>query len=112
MDKSRSSHRVRGALATLPDRKPARVWGGSGSGTVCALCGQPVTAQQPELELEFAGDPSGGLTCYHVHVLCFSLWESERKVLLGASDHGTIADRGRTRSQTGEPEWPGTQDPG
>lgn len=71
---------VRQAIQTgkLPRRRPERTWGGTGSGCPCAVCGRPVTRDEVEIELEFAGGDDGrsegGL---RVHVSCLSAWELE-----------------------------------
>lgn len=82
MDEGRLRERIREAIAAdkLPDRRPDHTWGGFGSGTNCALCGETVSAQETELELDF-GDGRGGRICRVVHAPCFNLWESERKNL-------------------------------
>jgi hypothetical protein len=64
----------------LPDRSPERTWAGRGCGTVCALCGDPVEADELEYELEYVtGDQDKPSTAYHVHISCFWTWESERQ---------------------------------
>ena len=73
--------RVRDATRTgkLPDRSPERTWGGPGSGTCCAICGERLRHDEVEYELEFAtGDNGKGAENYHVHVCCFSAWERQR----------------------------------
>ncbi|HEX7035694.1 MAG TPA: hypothetical protein VF210_07960 [Pseudomonadales bacterium] len=107
----------------LPARRPDRTWGGTGSGSPCAICGQPVTPDEVEIELEFAGD-YGGRTDrgFHVHVRCLSAWELElerlqepspmadrsarpaARALPTASPDGRIARRGRTDQHQRERE--------
>lgn len=81
MDKKRLRQKIRNVIeaGTLPDRRPERMWGGPGSGVVCALCGETVTADQTELELEFVANEQDGYLVHHAHVGCFSLWEAERE---------------------------------
>ena len=63
----------------LPSRRPDRTWGGPGVGAACAVCGEAVTKDQLEFEVEFAHDgDSPGLDKFHVHVRCFAAWEFER----------------------------------
>ena len=63
----------------LPSRRPDRTWGGPGVGAACAVCGEPVTRDQLEFEIEFAHNGTNpGLDKYHVHVRCFAPWEFER----------------------------------
>ncbi len=46
----------------------------------CTLCGEPVTRNQMELEIELTRHgATPGLTRYHLHTKCFAAWELERK---------------------------------
>ena len=66
----------------LPRRKPDRTSGGPGSGKLCSLCGQRVTLEQIEMEIEFnrhAVQP--GLDRYYLHVGCLAAWEFQRAKL-------------------------------
>jgi hypothetical protein len=64
----------------LPSRAPDRSWGGPGVGAPCAVCGQPVTKDEKELEIQFARDGDNpGLDKFHVHIRCFAAWEFERR---------------------------------
>lgn len=68
------------AAGKLPDRAPERIWGGPGSGGACALCGEPVPAEQTELELEFSQNTqANGGGVHRLHARCFTLWELERR---------------------------------
>jgi hypothetical protein len=63
----------------LPYRRPDRTWGGPGVGAPCTICGEPVTKDQLEFEIQFTidgGEP--GLDKFHVHIRCFAAWEFER----------------------------------
>jgi hypothetical protein len=63
----------------LPNRRPDRTWGGPGVGASCTICGEPVTTEQLEFEIQFAVDgDEPGLDKFHVHVRCFAAWELER----------------------------------
>ena len=62
----------------LPNRRPDRTWGGPGVGAECTICGQPVTGDQKEFEIEFRRDGDPGLDKFHVHIRCFAAWEFER----------------------------------
>jgi hypothetical protein len=62
----------------LPDRPPARWWGGLGSGAPCAVCSRCVNADELEFELEFAGENGEQPDYYHVHLRCYSTWKSGR----------------------------------
>lgn len=71
---------------TLPIAKPARTFGGPGSDVACAVCGEPVTHDQMELEIEFnRHGVAPGLDRYHLHVRCFAAWEFERTKIEGTS---------------------------
>ena len=63
----------------LPTRAPNRTFGGIGTGKTCAVCGEVLTAQQMEFEIEFnrLGDGSG-TDHYFLHPRCFAAWEFER----------------------------------
>jgi len=64
----------------LPARAANRTFGGPGNGSVCAVCGEPVTSNQMELEIEFNRHGAApGLDRYHLHTKCFAAWETERK---------------------------------
>jgi hypothetical protein len=76
--------RVQESLRTgrLPSRSPTRMWGGHGSGARCMICGDSVTSDELEYELEFAPLEEGhSSTNRHVHIRCFSAWEFERQNL-------------------------------
>lgn len=84
----------------LPARAADRTWGGPGSGLGCAVCGQPLIADESELELEFF--PEGGsadCATHHLHLQCFDAWELERQHgsspshRASAVNDGTIGDR-------------------
>jgi hypothetical protein len=63
----------------LPARSPDRVWGGPGVGASCTICGEPVTKDEKEFEIQFEQDGGGGLDKFHVHIRCFAAWEFERR---------------------------------
>ena len=63
----------------LPGRKPDRTYGGPGSGKLCSLCGERVTLEQIEMEIEFnrhGAQPR--LDRYYLHVGCLAAWEFQR----------------------------------
>jgi hypothetical protein len=64
----------------LPNRRPDRTWGGQGIGVPCTICGEPVTRNQLEFEIQFTidGGTEPGLERFHIHVRCFAAWEFER----------------------------------
>lgn len=59
----------------LPDRAPARVWGGPGTGIECALCAQAI----PPSEMEYEADAAVGNTVrtLHFHFVCHAAWQLE-----------------------------------
>jgi hypothetical protein len=58
---------------TLPTRRADRRFGGPGTGAPCAVCGQPVTLDQHEIEIEFnRHGPMPGLDRYHLHRRCLA----------------------------------------
>ena len=63
---------------TLPNRRPDRSWGGRGGGFACTVCRIPVTADEFEVELEFARPGDLEPDTHHVHVRCFHAWQTER----------------------------------
>jgi hypothetical protein len=67
----------------LPNRRPIRSWGGPGAGARCTICGALVTLDELELEIEFARDGDAGRDEHHVHVPCFTAWETEVQKLEG-----------------------------
>lgn len=83
-DESMLHEKAREALRAgiLPNRRPDNTWGGPGNGIDCTICGQAMTANDLEIEIEFVGshdDPCQGV--YRVHPRCFSIWETERRNL-------------------------------
>ncbi len=59
----------------LPDRAPARVWAGAGSGKPCALCGDVIPHSDVEYEVE-AGGVRASQTL-HFHFACHGAWQLE-----------------------------------
>lgn len=59
----------------LPDRAPARVWGGPGTGVECALCAQAI----PPNEMEYEADAAVGnaVRTLHFHFVCHAAWQLE-----------------------------------
>jgi hypothetical protein len=65
--------------AAVPTRKPDRTFGGPGSNEACAVCGETVTKDQMEFEIEFnRHGPTPGLDRFYLHPRCFAAWEFER----------------------------------
>ncbi len=74
--------KAREAIRTgkLPSRRADRTWGGPGVGAPCTVCGEAVTKDQLEFEVQFARDGDNpGPDKFHVHVRCFAAWEFERE---------------------------------
>jgi hypothetical protein len=63
----------------IPRRDPDRTWGGSGVEMPCTICGERITRDQVEYELQFSHDGANtGLDRFHLHLRCFAAWEMER----------------------------------
>jgi hypothetical protein len=95
-DKTKIHQKAREAIQAgkVPNRCPQRVWGGPGSGACCALCGDSVTQDEFEMELEFArGDGDSGVVEYLFHVSCYTAWDSERRNFNGTA-RGTMVGSG------------------
>ncbi len=56
----------------LPKDPALRVYGGPSAGTTCGLCGQPIGAGAPEIEIE-THEPGGVL----LHPDCYAIWLAE-----------------------------------
>jgi hypothetical protein len=53
----------------LPLRSPERMWGGPGAGTLCSVCGMPITEVDKELEVQVQHDSvKPGLDRFHFHI--------------------------------------------
>ena len=75
--------KAREAIRTgkLPNRRPDRTWGGPGVGASCTICGEPVTKDQLEFEIQFSRDGNNpGLDKFDLHIRCFAAWELERSM--------------------------------
>jgi len=59
----------------IPARPADQVWGGAGSGGLCAICELRLERHEVEYELEFS--EGGSARSYHVHVACCMTWEAE-----------------------------------
>jgi len=72
-------------LGSIPRDRPKGLWGGSGSGESCPVCGHVVDAAEMELEVEFEITEVGtqGVREFHLHLPCFAAWEIERKAAPG-----------------------------
>lgn len=73
--RARAHERI--ASGQLPRTRPARSWGGRGSGLPCSLCEQPIAETGPEMELEFDGAVTA--TALRFHLQCQSIWDSVRR---------------------------------
>ena len=81
--KAREAIRAR----NLPLRSPDKLCGGPATGDRCAVCGESMTPGEIELEIEFTHDSEGGRTRYHVHPLCFAIFNRELERLSGRADN-------------------------
>ena len=73
----RARARERIAQQTLPRTKPARTWGGRGTGQHCSLCDEPILDTEPEMELEYEAATPAQVVRFHLQ--CQSAWEAERQ---------------------------------
>jgi hypothetical protein len=109
-DETARRHKAREAIAAgvLPNRAPARTWGGKGVGAQCTICGEAITTQEIEFELEFGVDPPVR-EHYRLHMRCFAAWEFERASMSGTrhpiaapealkAPNGDVTMRARERS--------------
>jgi hypothetical protein len=60
----------------LPSEVPSRMWGGRGTGQLCALCDQPI--HRGDVELEVEGRVHGAVRTFRFHWVCQSVWHIER----------------------------------
>jgi hypothetical protein len=60
----------------LSCERPARLWGGTGDGSQCAVCGSPIAPNEIGFELE--GGDSGGPP-RNVHAHCLKAWDDVRQ---------------------------------
>jgi hypothetical protein len=74
-------------IGKLPAGRPDRITLiGTGSGATCAVCDEPVTPDQMELEIEVKRHKSTpSLEAYSFHAKCFQAWEFEREKVRGVS---------------------------
>jgi hypothetical protein len=98
-DKTELHKKAREAIKAgkVPNRRPQRMWGGTGDGACCVICGGVVTQHEFGMDLEFAredGDPDK--VEYHFHVRCYTAWDSERGKLDGPG--GTTGGSDRTQA--------------
>lgn len=117
-DRTALRDRVQEAIRAgkLPNRAPESSWGGLGCGAACAICGERLSPDEVELELEFAtGQDGRGRENYHLHVACFSAWKFERQKLEskqnGMAASGLPGAGGENRLAAHEREVPLERDP-
>jgi hypothetical protein len=73
----------------VPSRYPDKLWGGPATGDRCAVCGDSTTPGEIALEIEFARGSEAGRTSYHVHPLCFAIYNRELERFHGTDNVGT-----------------------
>lgn len=81
-DALRDAARERIEQSRLPCTKPARMWGGRGSGHACSLCDRPILDSEPEMELEYEGTDRQSVIRFHLQ--CQSIWDEARQQLESA----------------------------
>jgi hypothetical protein len=67
--------RERIASGQLPREAPSRIWGGHGTGQLCALCDKPIERDEVEYEVEEHID--GTVQLFRFHMVCQSVWQLE-----------------------------------
>ena len=60
----------------LPFNSVSRFWGAPADGEICDVCEKPITKQQLVLEGIASRENQKPI---HFHVLCFELWNDERR---------------------------------
>jgi hypothetical protein len=66
--------RERIARQQLPSRGLSRMWGGYGTGQLCALCDKPIQPNEVEYEIEHTG---AAVQTFRFHIVCLSAWQLE-----------------------------------
>jgi hypothetical protein len=79
--------RERLASGRLPRMHSQCIWGGYGSGDVCALCGEPIRSTEVEFEVPEPEDGAVGRHADHLHatpgtalkfhITCHAAWQLE-----------------------------------
>ena len=77
LEELRARARERIEQQLLPRAKPARMWGGRGTGLACNLCDAPILQSEPEMELEYETPAAIPVVRFHLH--CQTVWEAERQ---------------------------------
>jgi hypothetical protein len=79
MDEPSVVERLRAMLMSgrIPHGRPARIFGGPGSGAPCDACGDAIAAEDAEVEMDF---PDGPTLLFHPR--CFQVLESLRQEFL------------------------------
>ena len=58
-----------------PVQRPAKTWAGHGSGATCSVCGNAVTREEIEYEVEL---PPGALAkSLRFHFACYQRWAAD-----------------------------------
>jgi hypothetical protein len=61
------------AKKLLPGSIPEHLWAGQGSGQPCSLCGEPISLQ--EIEYEIDNQAAGDGRTYRFHLSCHAMWQ-------------------------------------
>jgi hypothetical protein len=79
MDKTALRTLIRTKLndGRLPIDSAPRLWGGSGREETCAACETTITKDQLRVE----GIPSRQTISITLHVVCFNVWNQERRAM-------------------------------
>jgi hypothetical protein len=76
-DELRARAREEIRTGRLPDAPPDSIWAGPGSGSACAVCGDPIAPTQVEYEVS---DPSS-TGSFRFHLPCHTQWQIECGVI-------------------------------
>ena len=86
----------------LPVRRVDRLRSSPSFGVRCAVCELTVTQEDLGYELEFAQNGHRSVS-HHLHVRCFTAWESECRNVRGITDDGALSGNGRATGHRQEP---------
>lgn len=87
--RARARERIR--QGRLPLTKPARTWGGLGSGLPCDLCGAAILSSEPEFELQL--DLAAPSQSIRFHRQCHSIWSEAREEYSPATGWRAVAEQ-------------------
>lgn len=69
----------------IPAQIPDDMWGGRGTGRPCAVCREPISPEEAELQVHVRPTARGKATVLSVHGTCGAAWRIEAAALDRAS---------------------------